>query len=33
MTIGEMARSIGVLELEEEMARVRQFYRAAGVRR
>ena len=33
MTIGEMVRSIGVLELEEEMARVRQFYRAAGVRR
>ena len=32
MTIGEMVRSIGVLELEEEMARVRQFYRAAGVR-
>jgi hypothetical protein len=31
-TIGQMARSIGVLELEEEMARVRQFYRAAGVR-
>jgi predicted amidohydrolase len=31
-TIGEMARSIGVLELEEEMARVRQFYRTAGVR-
>jgi hypothetical protein len=26
-----MARSIGVLELEEEMARVRQFYRIAGV--
>ena len=33
MTIGEMVRSIGVLELEEERARVRQFYRAAGVRR
>ena len=31
-TIGEMVRSIGVLELEEEMARVRQFYRTAGVR-
>ncbi|HWV98478.1 MAG TPA: carbon-nitrogen hydrolase family protein [Candidatus Acidoferrum sp.] len=31
-TIGQMVRSIGVLELEEEMARVRQFYRAAGVR-
>ena len=33
MTIGQMVRSIGVLELEEEMARVRQFYRAAGVRK
>jgi predicted amidohydrolase len=33
MTIGEMVRSIGVLELEEQMARVRQFYRAAGVGR
>jgi predicted amidohydrolase len=32
MPIGEMVRSIGVRELEEEMARVRQFYRAAGVR-
>jgi len=31
-TIGQMVRSIGVLELEEEMARVRQFYRTAGVR-
>jgi predicted amidohydrolase len=31
-TIGEMVRSIGVLELEDEMARVRQFYRGAGVR-
>ncbi|HTL56156.1 MAG TPA: carbon-nitrogen hydrolase family protein [Candidatus Limnocylindrales bacterium] len=30
--IGEMVRSIGVLELEEEMARVKQFYQAAGVR-
>jgi predicted amidohydrolase len=29
MTIGEMVRSIGVMELEEERARVRQFYRAA----
>jgi predicted amidohydrolase len=29
--IGEMVRSIGVLELEEEMARVREFYRTAGV--
>jgi len=27
-----MVRSIGVLEIEEEMARVRQFYRKAGVR-
>jgi beta-ureidopropionase len=32
MSIGQMARSIGVLEMEEEMARVRQFYRKAGVR-
>ena len=32
VTIGQMVQSIGVLELEEEMARVRQFYRAAGVR-
>ncbi len=32
-TIGDMVRSIGVLELEEERARVREFYRAAGVRR
>ncbi len=31
-TIGQMVRSIGVLELEEEMARVRQFYRTARVR-
>ena len=31
-TIGEMVRSIGVLELEEEMARVKHFYRSAGVR-
>jgi len=28
-TIGEMARSIGVLELEDEMARVKEFYRKA----
>jgi hypothetical protein len=28
-----MVRSIGVLELEEERTRVRQFYRAAGVLR
>ncbi len=26
-----MARAIGVLEIEEEMARVRQFYHKAGV--
>ncbi len=32
MPIGEMVRSLGVLELEEERARVRRFYRAAGVR-
>lgn len=32
-TIGEMVRSIGVLELEEEMARVRDFYRKASARR
>jgi predicted amidohydrolase len=31
--IGEMVRAIGVLELEDEMARVREFYRKAGVRR
>lgn len=31
-SIGQMVRSIGVLELEEEMARVRRFYRAKGVR-
>jgi predicted amidohydrolase len=28
-TIGEMVRSIGVLELEEEMARVKEFYQRA----
>ena len=33
ITIGAMARSIGVLELEEEMARVREFYRKARVRK
>jgi hypothetical protein len=33
MTIGEMVRSIGLLELDEEMARVRRFYQAAGVQR
>jgi predicted amidohydrolase len=32
MTIGEMVRSIGVLEMEEEMARVRRFYRTIGVK-
>src|SRR5438094_3699370 len=32
-TIGEMVRSIGVLELEDEMARVREFYRKAKVRK
>ena len=32
-TIGEMTRAIGLLELEDEMARVREFYRKAKVRR
>jgi hypothetical protein len=32
-TIGEMARAFGVLELEDEMARVREFYRKARVRK
>ena len=32
ITIGEMVRSIGVLEMEEEMARVRRFYRSIGVK-
>ncbi|MHB8521232.1 MAG: hypothetical protein ACYDH9_10805 [Limisphaerales bacterium] len=32
ITIGQMARSIGVLDYEEEMARVRRFYRKAGMR-
>lgn len=32
ITVGQMARSIGVLEYEEEMARVRRFYRKAGMR-
>jgi len=32
ITIGEMVRSIGVLEMEEEMARVRRFYRTIGVK-
>ena len=31
ITIGEMVRAIGVLEIEDEMARVRQVYRNAGV--
>ncbi|HYV31878.1 MAG TPA: hypothetical protein VEO53_12345, partial [Candidatus Binatia bacterium] len=31
ITIGEMVRAIGVLELEDEMARVREFYRKAKV--
>ncbi len=31
MTIGEMVRSMGLLEVEEELARVRQFYRKVGV--
>src|SRR5438034_5774463 len=30
-TVGKMVRSIGLLEMEEELARVRQFYRKAGV--
>ena len=33
ITIGEMVRAIGVLELEDEMARVREFYRKAKVRK
>jgi len=33
ITVGEMVRSIGVLEIEEEMAQVNQFYRKAGVPR
>jgi predicted amidohydrolase len=33
ITIDEMVRAIGVLELEDEMARVREFYRKARVRR
>ncbi len=32
ITIGEMVRALGVLELEEEMARVREFYRHSRVR-
>jgi hypothetical protein len=31
-TVGQMVRSVDVLELEEELARVRRFYRAKGVR-
>ena len=30
--IGEMARSLGLLELEEEMARVKEFYRKTKIR-
>ena len=33
ITVGEMVRSIGVLEIEEEMAQVRKFYRKAGMLR
>jgi len=33
ITIAEMVRAIGVLELEDEMARVGEFYRKASVRR
>ena len=32
ITIGEMVRAIGVLELEDEMARVKEFYRKAARR-
>ena len=31
-TVGQMVRSVGVLELEDELARDRRFYRAKGVR-
>lgn len=31
-TVGQMVRSVGVLELEDELARMRRFYRAKGVR-
>lgn len=31
-TIGQMVRSLGLLELEDEMSRVRQFYRSVGMR-
>ena len=33
LSIGQMVRSIGVLEMEQEMARVKKFYRKAGVPR
>jgi beta-ureidopropionase len=33
ITIGEMVHSLGLLELEEEMARVKEFHRKARVRR
>jgi predicted amidohydrolase len=33
MTIAEMLRPLGVLELEEELTRARRFYQAAGARR
>jgi predicted amidohydrolase len=33
ITIGEMVRSIGVLELEEEIARVKAFYEKVKIRR
>ena len=29
--VGDMVRSIGVQEVEEEIERVRQFYRRAGL--
>ncbi len=32
-TIGDMTRSLGLLELENERAQVRQFYQKAGVRK
>ncbi len=31
-TVGQMVRSLDVVELEDELARVRRFYRAKGVR-
>jgi hypothetical protein len=33
ITVGEMVRSIDVLEIEEEMAQVRKFCRKGGVLR